>query len=210
MAERYKEVSDQAFIDIQDLVFNNEGWEELDKSKLPDTIYYSAIKEVGNTGVKVVKAWGFVDCEADKIINDIWIEDEAKKKKLDVNTVAHKIVEDIDSDSMQVIYQRYKLPWPLSHRDFCFLRWIERLDDGTIFFVSKSVKHEDCPVVKKVVRGNIINSAYVAQPTDEGTKFCYCVQLDPCGKIPTWLVNTNLYKVSLRVKQLQFIYENED
>ena len=104
--------------------------------QLPATIIKSSMTVSAGSDVKCVKAWGVIQNSPDAIHDLLWGETKEDKLKDDDTMVDHKVVEQV-SDYAQIIYQRFKLPWPLSHRDFCFLRFFKKTDDGSCYLVRK-------------------------------------------------------------------------
>jgi len=88
-----------------------------------------------------------------------------------------------------VIYQEFKLPWPMANRDFVYRGKATRLPDGRVVLEMKSEEHPKAP--KTVgVRAEIINSRYTITPIGKfKSKLEVEIFSNPKGKIPLWLVN---------------------
>jgi len=88
-----------------------------------------------------------------------------------------------------VIYQEFKLPWPLKNRDFVYRGKATRMKDGRVVLVMKSEAHPKAP--KTVgVRAELINSRYTITPIGKyKSKLEVEIMSDPKGAIPKWLVN---------------------
>ncbi len=155
---------------------------------MPASVLDGSVASVPGSDVKCVKSWGVVQNTPENVHRQLWSETKEEKLRDDDTMIDHKIVEVLDdAGNYQIVYQKYKFPWPLSARDFVFLRFVRTLPDGTIVFISKSVTHPDYPEEKKTVRGDIINSAYVQKPQDGNTLFGYMVQMDPKVPLPSSL-----------------------
>lgn len=88
-----------------------------------------------------------------------------------------------------IIYQEFKLPWPLKNRDFVYRGKATRLKDGRVVLEMKSEAHSKAP--KTVgVRGELLNSRYTITPIGKfKSKLEVEIMSDPKGAIPKWLVN---------------------
>jgi len=88
-----------------------------------------------------------------------------------------------------IIYQEFKLPWPLKNRDFVYRGKATRKKDGRVVLVMKSEVHPNAP--KTVgVRAELVNSRYTITPIGKfKSKLEVEIMSDPKGAIPKWLVN---------------------
>jgi len=204
--EEYTKLIDEAYHRLKtDLVPNHDGWSPVTH---PEAVEWSYSKLLPGTSVNIVKARGKVPCAAEKVHLKMWFETEEEKKKDDENQLAHQVLENYGNNDgkdgdMNVIYQLYALPWPLSNRDMVLLRGVRVAEDGTIYNISVSIEHPKDPKPSKVVRASITNTAYVFKPiSDSECELTYIVCMDPMGSIPKWLVSQNISKCALRVEQI--------
>lgn len=88
-----------------------------------------------------------------------------------------------------VLYQEFKLPWPLKNRDFVYRGKATRMKDGRVVLDLRSELHSKAP--KTVgVRAELINSKYTITPIGKfKSKLEVEIFSDPKGAIPKWLVN---------------------
>jgi hypothetical protein len=88
-----------------------------------------------------------------------------------------------------ILYQEFKLPWPLKNRDFVYRGKATRMKDGRVVLDLKSESHAKAP--KTVgVRAELINSKYTITPIGKyKSKLEVEIFSDPKGAIPKWLVN---------------------
>jgi len=89
-----------------------------------------------------------------------------------------------------IVYQVFKLPWPLSKRDFVYKgKLIVDKKDKSILVVMGSVEHPEAP--KTVgVRAELITSRYRIKPLGKYmTGFEVEIHSDPKGLIPSFIVN---------------------
>lgn len=119
-----------------------------------------------------------------------------------------KFVEHFD-EMNRIIVCAFKLPFPMSPREFVWFEHRRRLSDGTGVILAYSTVHPDCPERKGFVRGEIRESGYVIRPLQEDKAKCtvhYIVQVDPKGMIPTWIVNLASTSQGLNAKRLCDIF----
>jgi len=113
-----------------------------------------------------------------------------------------KIVEKFD-DQHEIEYSQFALPWPLSPRDFLWFQYFGMENDICVT-VSRSVTHPDCPSIPKFVRGEILQTGYIARPMgDKKCSLSYVVQVDPKGWIPTWAVNMSAADQAMNVARVK-------
>jgi hypothetical protein len=103
-----------------------------------------------------------------------------------------------------VIYQEFKLPWPLTNRDFVYRGKASRdSKTGVVTLSLMSEPHDKAPK-KKLVRAELLGSSYTLTPIESGkTKVEVEIHSDPKGAIPSWLVN--LIQKSWPIKTLNGI-----
>eukprot|EP00697_Spironema_sp_BW2_P003912 gnl/Spiro4/1525_TR825_c0_g1_i1.p1 gnl/Spiro4/1525_TR825_c0_g1~~gnl/Spiro4/1525_TR825_c0_g1_i1.p1 ORF type:complete len:220 (-),score=49.74 gnl/Spiro4/1525_TR825_c0_g1_i1:43-663(-) len=103
----------------------------------------------------------------------------------------------------KVIQASFKLPWPMSDRDFV---WREHYDcvEDLHFVVGRSIEHPDAPPSRKYVRAEIQESGLLWRETAPGrVHLVYMVQVDPKGLIPNWLVNLVAADQALNVARMR-------
>ncbi|KAH1183123.1 hypothetical protein KIL84_004615 [Mauremys mutica] len=96
-------------------------------------------------------------------------------------------------DGKRIIYWEVKYPFPLSNRDYVYLR--ERRDmevDGQKIWVmlAKSVSLPQCPEKSGIIRVNsYVQSLVLASDGKTGSKVYMYYFDNPGGMIPSWLIN---------------------
>jgi len=97
--------------------------------------------------------------------------------------------EDIETGS-QVIHWHYRFPWPLSPRQYVFVRRavIDR-DENIMVITSRSTEHPNCPDDSNFVRVAVYDSTMVIKPTttfdEEGFQYLMTYCEDDKASIPT-------------------------
>jgi hypothetical protein len=90
-----------------------------------------------------------------------------------------------------VEYDRSKVPFPLTDRDFVVETWVE-IDAAKkqMLLRAHSVTDPSAPVTG-LVRGEVLSSTFTLVPLDQGrrTRVVAEVHTDPKGSLPKWLVN---------------------
>ena len=91
------------------------------------------------------------------------------------------------------VYWSHAVPiFPLKARDFCTVKHIKRLKDGTSVVVQRATDHPAAPITPDYVRGSIILGASIIEPVEHDPKKCLVTmitQLDPGGFTPAVIVN---------------------
>mmetsp|Transcript_41081 Transcript_41081/g.103530 ORF Transcript_41081/g.103530 Transcript_41081/m.103530 type:complete len:244 (-) Transcript_41081:134-865(-) len=131
----------------------------------------------------------FPDIEPE-LLYDV-LHDHIYRKAWDDSMVAGYIVQQLDPTN-EVGYYSAKSPGPVANRDFCNQRtWRGRPDEGKWMIFNHSVKHPDCGEVKGFVRAISVFSGYLVERREGGgTVFTYITCTDPCGWIPSFVVNS--------------------
>ncbi len=139
-------------------------------------------------GTKVVGFRGetTIYASAEKVMN-ILLDNDHRKDWVD-RLKETKILEQIGPFEY-VIYQEFKLPWPLKNRDFVYRGKAERDKDGRVILTLKSEDHKNAPHTKGV-RAELKESRYIITPIGKfKSKLEVEILSDPKGSIPVWLVN---------------------
>jgi len=159
------------------------------------------------SGVKCVMAKGAVNMSAQRLFEIIWGQTEEEKKKDDDSLISDIIISDHGTSVIR--YQSYKCPFPISNRDFLFLR--TRREVGGVFYqIDKSYVFDEVPKKSGFVRGEVVVGAYIYEPIDENScNVTYITQVDPCGNLPKFFVNMNVSKVPNRIVDFRKIAENQ-
>lgn len=138
-------------------------------------------KSIGES-VNVIKAVGIINFRPEEVASFIMDNSYKWDETLEESKVLHQL-----RDDLLVMYERYKCPWPVSNRDFVYGLKVVSRDDG-VFILVKSIDVPS-PVIKGVVRGEIIISGYLLKRSENGNTECtYLVCIDPKGSIPKMIV----------------------
>mmetsp|Transcript_3999 Transcript_3999/g.4426 ORF Transcript_3999/g.4426 Transcript_3999/m.4426 type:complete len:223 (+) Transcript_3999:194-862(+) len=97
-----------------------------------------------------------------------------------------KILEHVDEFSV-IVYQVYKMPFPMKNRYLTTMVAWKRVDDGQIVVNSKSLKHKDTPVVEKLIEMEMPVDAFLLKPQDGKVYTQYAGHYDPCGSVPEFV-----------------------
>ncbi|KAL7826645.1 hypothetical protein AOLI_G00318540 [Acnodon oligacanthus] len=174
-----------------------EAWKELDEPQLGGEwefftetmgvkIYRRFIKE---TGLYEYKVFGSLSTCSPDLCADVYM-DLAYRKHWD--DYAKELYEK-DYGGQKAIYWEVKYPFPLSNRDYVYVRERRELEvNGRKIWVvlAKSSAVSQCPEKAGVIRVKDYKQS-VAMESDgaNGTKVFMNYFDNPGGKIPTWLVN---------------------
>ncbi|XP_044839482.1 phosphatidylcholine transfer protein [Mauremys mutica] len=131
---------------------------------------------------------GLADCPPE-LLADVYMDlDYRKQWDQYVKELSEKIY-----DGKRIIYWEVKYPFPLSNRDYVYLR--ERRDmevDGQKIWVmlAKSVSLPQCPEKSGIIRVNsYVQSLVLASDGKTGSKVYMYYFDNPGGMIPSWLIN---------------------
>ncbi|MCI4395245.1 hypothetical protein PGIGA_G00178130 [Pangasianodon gigas] len=174
-----------------------EAWKELDEPQLQGgwelftesmgvKIYRLYNKE---TGLYEYKVFGTLSSCSPELCADVYM-DLAYRKQWDSYV---KELHEKDYDGQKAIYWEVKYPFPLSNRDYVYVR--ERRDlqvNGRKIWVvlARSLAVSHCPEKSGVIRVKDYKHT-VAMETDgaQGTKIFMNYFDNPGGNIPAWVIN---------------------
>ena len=92
--------------------------------------------------------------------------------------------------SSNVIYWNVNFPFPLSNRDYTYLRECRRHDDVTWVILAEGTSTPDIPAKSSVVRVTEYKQLLVIRKVDDKKTKVFMHYFDnPGGAIPTWLIN---------------------
>lgn len=173
------------------------AWKELDEPQLEGgwelfvetmgvKIYRLYDKE---TGLYEYKVYGVLTTCTPELCADVYMDLTYRK---DWDGYVKELYEK-DFDGQSAIYWEVKYPFPLSNRDYVYVRERKDLDvDGRKIWVilAKSSPETPCPEKSGVLRVKDYKQS-VSLESDEagGTKLFMNYFDNPGGNIPTWLVN---------------------
>ena len=162
-----------------------------------------------DSSVKLIKAQSIINgITPEELGQRLWTETIEKKKQQDETLLEHEVLDKNDNDELRILYQQYKLPWPLSNRSILFFSAVRRDEEGGRFHIGNSIENQALiqeGVRDNSVRAQLCHSAYVFQPVKDqnATRVTYVVQLDPKGNIPMTFVNANVGRGASRVAQIK-------
>ena len=132
-----------------------------------------ASKGVAVVNFPIEKVAQFLDTVGSlKLLDDTCIEENSVYKEKDV----------------EVVYYRFKAPWPVSHRDFVCVSY--RLNEGNKIYLGSKSCNYPVPEVNGVVRAEAFIGGYILEKLDEKTtKVTYMSNADIKGSIPTIIKN---------------------
>mmetsp|Transcript_25645 Transcript_25645/g.12136 ORF Transcript_25645/g.12136 Transcript_25645/m.12136 type:complete len:162 (-) Transcript_25645:80-565(-) len=108
--------------------------------------------------------------------------------KWDPMCIVTKIIEELGTDFF-ISYSTFAIGWPFDNRDFVYANLITHKPDGEIMIVSSSVEHPAIPVLKGMVRGEILSCVMWFKPIPEGSYVIYSANMNPSGNIPRAITN---------------------
>ncbi|KAL0482957.1 hypothetical protein AKO1_014105 [Acrasis kona] len=162
------EVTDEDFLRVNRDIADREMWKAVFRSEERAVFVSKNPFYNGKRGLKKMYETGIIPFSAKEAFNAytdaqhiLLIEKEIAK----ITTVDYQ---EQDRHALVVLRFQYKLPFPLSNRDFCLLHSAKRDSNGTYSMIRKSILHPDCPVDKNYVRA-VATGGIVFEKIDENT-----------------------------------------
>jgi len=183
----YKKVALDNFEEIKNLLQGDRTWTKiLDENSTE--IFETSIPP---NPIGCFRAVGIVDGAPEKLFDVLWNARDDTWKKIDDSLTIWKIVEELDENN-RILYQVNKLPWPLWARDCCMTQ-SKFVDNGSYNLCLRSVTHPKAPLDEaNYVRAQVLISLFRIEPAGEGkSKVTRMILVDPCGVIPTPVINMN-------------------
>ncbi|KAK3246472.1 hypothetical protein CYMTET_43990 [Cymbomonas tetramitiformis] len=135
--------------------------------------------------------------------NDLWKEWSPEVMFREIETLA-------EDNGNSVINVSYKIP-VVDNRDTCFFSTeFPGLPDnpdksGCMYIAAQSVQHPECPKRRGFVRANLMLSSTVFEAAEGGVNYTSFVHTDPCGKIPSGVVNQTLGSATKQLTDMRDI-----
>ncbi|KAM8945688.1 phosphatidylcholine transfer protein [Pelodytes ibericus] len=174
-----------------------EAWKELDQPLLPAP-WQLFVESMGiqihrlydqESGLYQYKIYGGLPECPPELCADVYMDLDYRKQW---DQYVKVLQEDKDGED-KVIYWEVKYPFPLSNRDYVYVRERQDLDiDGRKIFVilAKSASAPHCPEKSGIIRVNgYKQSLAIESDGKNGCKVFMYYFDNPGGMIPTWLIN---------------------
>jgi len=199
MAEKYQNLIKETLETCQKHYGDDKGWVPLYAQD--GTIGES--KPLEGNSVHIFRCTGVIPASPKALIDLIW-GFNAQDWDNDGSLLKWEVREKL-SNTMRIVYQINKVPFPLWSRDACLLQAIVELSGGSYALVIKSIDHPSCPRDDaNYVRALVSFSAYIFVPEDEGTsRLNRIIHLDPSGVVPGFLVNKKATGLFETIKDLR-------
>lgn len=155
-------------------------------------------KVTEDDGIKCCKAQVELPCSAEQAFSYVSLPDLVERRRWDTDLIDLQPLETI-SPRIELIYQSYKAPFPITSRDFVALRCRDRDPaTGVLYSYGKSVNSSKAPLPSQTrcVRATA-TSAFVFIPLSENRcKIIRLAKTDPKGMIPKFAVSIALNKAA--------------
>lgn len=172
------------------------AWTELDEPQVDGWELFTETMGVKiyrlydqGTGLYEYKVFGVLSSCTPDLCADVYM-DLGYRKSWDSYV---KVLDEKDFDGQKAIYWEVKYPFPLSNRDYVYIRERRDLDvDGRKIYVvlARSAPQTSCPEKSGVIRVNDYKqSLAIESDGGSGTKMFMNYFDNPGGAIPTWLIN---------------------
>jgi len=145
-------------------------------------------KYIQSSGLYEYKVIGYLDCDTE-ICQQVYMDLDYRKKW---DSYVKELKEEIHDD-VSVIYWNVNYPFPLTNRDYTYVRECRRMDNNikkTWVMLCQSRKVDTLPEKSKVIRVNDYKQFLIIQEDkDKRTRAFMHYYDNPGGSIPTWLIN---------------------
>jgi len=202
--EDYRRIAAEALSEATELK-NDPGWERISFRDPGVGLYQLADP---SSPLKVIKIESDFPGSPKELWDFLCNDDLKHRQQWEPELQELRQVEVID-DTMDVVFQAYAAPYPITSRSFVALRAKTKLADGSLLSYGKSINHADCPYNSSFVRGTVTSAVYVTPKNGKPyeSTVTRIVKLDPKGAIPKWVVNWGINKAGEGVLVLRGVVE---
>eukprot|EP00771_Trimastix_marina_P001753 gnl/Trimastix_PCT/2846.p1 GENE.gnl/Trimastix_PCT/2846~~gnl/Trimastix_PCT/2846.p1 ORF type:complete len:224 (+),score=57.99 gnl/Trimastix_PCT/2846:84-755(+) len=169
---------------------------KLDANSLDGWSYYLEVagftvhrRPLGETGLYSYQCRGFLEGVTPELMEamqrDLMFFKEWDKYCLEIRRLG-------GHENAVHCYWSVKFPWPLSNRDYTFIRYYKKREDGTMCIVSRAAPHPECPPNAGFVRVDTYNMEMTfrrAPGDDPRLEILFLYEDDIKGSIPKLLIN---------------------
>jgi hypothetical protein len=185
--EKYIIDADKVLIKAKKLLGDNEDkWDRITTKNGTSLFKYDSSN---NSEVPHYLVSTIIDKPINDLVDIIWRINENEAKKRDATLTDCKNIE--KSEYHRIYSQHHSMTWPVWPRHLVYAQ--VKFDEGdVIYIVSYSIKHPKVPLDEdNYVRSHIHMSVYEFKEINRvKTSVKRIAQIDPCGTIPTVIVNT--------------------
>jgi hypothetical protein len=178
---------------------NSDGWEPFHKEENVtlecSPMVGSSIKAQKGT---VILSGSKFDQFTEKLFNPPFDE----RKKIYPEIQSEVIVKHINEDTF-ISHTKFDAPWPVYPREFLVIKARKTLDDGSQLITAYSIEDPEVPVSSGFVRGALQTGMIVSKLPGNRVKVVKVEHIDPCGSIPTSLVQDKQMKNAYRLATMQ-------
>jgi len=183
---RYAAEHKKAISSLKEAVNVAEGWELFYTYSHGGVTLYK--KEVDGSAMPCVKGVGTIECDPKNLHQ--FLKDHAIYKKRDPQMISIKQIERLDMYT-NIEHQTYAGIWPVAGRDMLLLKCTEPQEDGTIWYGTVSVEHDDVPEEDPFVRGATLVGGTCIEPVPGNphqSKLTFICLVDLKGTIPSMIL----------------------
>jgi hypothetical protein len=159
-------------------------------------------KVIEGSPANISRAETVLDIALERLLAEVTSSDGERFKAQEDDLLDWKVVKTI-SDNQSIIYSGHKVPFPVTNRELCYLRTIHKLEDGRVLVCGNSINDKDVASVDGRVRA-VVLACWLFTPQDATkTHVTRCIQLDPKGSVPTFLINAHQAKSAIAINTLK-------
>lgn len=125
-----------------------------------------------------------------------------ERKKLYPEVEHEKIIKWIDDDTF-ISHTKFTAPFPVYPREFLVLKARKTLDDGSQLITAYSIEDQNVPVTYGYVRATVQTGLIAKQLANNKVQLTKVEHVDPCGLIPTKIVQQKQIQNAHRLADMQ-------
>lgn len=152
-------------------------------------------KSLEGSPADISRATAVMDIPIDKLLAEVSSTDGARFMSQEDDLLDWKVTSTIDEHNV-VVYSGHKVQFPVTNRELCYLRTIHKMEGGKVLVCGTSINDANVPNVDGRVRA-VVLACWYFEPEESGkTRITRCIQLDPKGSVPTFLINAHKEKAA--------------
>ena len=180
-------------------LLNSDGWESFHQKEnvILETSPMEGSYIKAQKGTVILSGSKF-DQFTEKLFNPPFDE----RQKIYPEIQSESIIKYIDDDTF-ISHTKFNAPFPVYPREFLVLKSRKTLDDGSQLITAYSIEDPNVPVTYGFVRGTLQTGLIAKKLPNNKVQVVKVEHVDPCGSIPTSLVQEKQIKNAYRLATMQ-------
>ncbi|KAL0478315.1 hypothetical protein AKO1_008579 [Acrasis kona] len=161
------EIDERDFNRVLSDIKNNTMWKTVFHSDERTVMVSKSPFYNGRKGLKKMCETGVIPYSVDEVFHAYVDADYIQNIESEIHAITNLDYVEKNGKALSVLRFQYKLPFPLTNRDFCLIHSARRIDDGYIM-IRKSIRHNACPISKNYIRA-VASGGIVFEKLGENT-----------------------------------------